>query len=69
LSYFSGHPLCHKIGSIYGLVDRAILLSHPILQEKSLEYVIRMLMENTYPTDLIFHRINHRIEELSSRSN
>jgi len=21
LSYFSSHPLCHKIGTIYGLVD------------------------------------------------
>ena len=30
LSYFSYHPLCHKIGTIYSLVDRAILLSHPI---------------------------------------
>jgi len=29
LSFFSSHPLCHKIGMIYGLIDRAFLLSHP----------------------------------------
>jgi len=23
LSFYSGHPLCHKVGTIYGLVDRA----------------------------------------------
>jgi len=36
LSYFSSHSLCHKIGTI-GLVDRAILLSHPTFQQKNLE--------------------------------
>jgi len=36
LSYFSGHPLCHKIGTIYSLVDRAFLLSHPCFQQKNL---------------------------------
>jgi len=34
LSYYSSHPLCHKIGSIYSLVDRAILFSHPIFHKK-----------------------------------
>jgi len=52
----------------YGLVDRAILLSHPIFQEKNLEYVIRVLIKNVYSIDLIFHKINHRIKEFSSRS-
>jgi len=28
LSFFSSHPLCHKIGTIYSLTDRAFLLSH-----------------------------------------
>jgi len=58
----------YKIGTIYRLIDKAILLSHPIFQEKNLEYVIRVLIVNAYPIDLIFHKINHRIKELSSRS-
>jgi len=34
LSYFSSYPSCHKIGTIYSLFDRAILLSHPISVEE-----------------------------------
>jgi len=30
LSFHSGYPLCHKISIMYGLVDTAFLLSHPI---------------------------------------
>lgn len=29
LSFYSNHPLHHKKGTIYSMVDRAILLSHP----------------------------------------
>jgi len=29
LSFYSSHPLCHKISTIYSLTDRAFLLSHP----------------------------------------
>jgi len=67
LSYYSGHSLCHKVGTIYGLVNRAILLSHPNFQEKNLEYVIRVLIDNAYPLELIFNRINLRIKELIKR--
>jgi len=58
LSFYSGHPLCHKVSTIYGLVDKAILLSHPNFQGKNLEYVIRVLIDNTYSLKLIFNRIN-----------
>jgi len=51
LSYISDHPLCHKNGTIFGLVDRAILLSHPIFHQKNLEYVIKVLIDNSYPLD------------------
>jgi len=40
LSYYSCYPLFHKIGTIYGLVDRAVLLSHLIFHKKNLEFVI-----------------------------
>jgi len=64
LSYFSNHPLCHKIGTSCGLVDRAIFLSPFTFQQTNLEYVIRVLLENAYLIDLIFSRINCRINEL-----
>jgi len=37
LSYYSGHFLCHKIGTIYSnyLADRAMLLSHSIFHQKN----------------------------------
>jgi len=69
LSYISGHPLCHKIGTIYGLVDRAILLSHPVFQQKNLEYVIKVLIDNLYPLELIFNKMAIRIKELCRRMN
>jgi len=68
LHYYSGHPLCHKVGTIYGLTDRALLLSHPIFHKKNLEYVIKVLIENAYPIDLIFQKINHRIKTIKNRN-
>jgi len=65
LSFYSEHPLCHKVGTIYGLVDRAMLLSHPNFQEKNLKYVIKVLIG--YPLELIFNRINLRIKTLIKR--
>jgi len=32
LHYYSEHPTCHKVGTIYGLIDRALFLSHPVFQ-------------------------------------
>jgi len=68
LHYYSGHPLCHKVGTIYGLIDRALLLSHPIFHKRHLEYVIKVLLENAYPLDLIFQKINHRIKMIEKRN-
>ncbi|XP_077273242.1 uncharacterized protein LOC143903487 [Temnothorax americanus] len=64
LSYYSNHPECHKIGTIYSLVDRSILLSHPIFQAKNIKLCINILMNNGYPIDLIFMRINIRLRTL-----
>jgi len=38
LSFFSKHPLCHKINTIYSMMDRAILLSHPSYHQKNVRY-------------------------------
>lgn len=64
LSFYSKHPLCHKIGTIYNLVDRAILLSHPRFQQKNLEICIDLLLNNGYPLGLIFNKINVRLKKL-----
>ncbi|XP_018394985.1 PREDICTED: uncharacterized protein LOC108773618 [Cyphomyrmex costatus] len=64
LSFLSNHPICHKIGTIYSLVDRAILLSHPEFQQKNLEQCITILLQNGYPIDFIFKYFNRRIKNL-----
>jgi len=37
LSFYSQNPLCHKIGTIYSLIDRAILLSNSLTHKKNLK--------------------------------
>ena len=64
LSFHSNHPICHKKGIIYNLVDRAILLSHLMFQKKNLELIIKMLLNNGYPLNMIFNEINVRIKHL-----
>jgi len=64
LSFFSHNPLCHKIGTIYSLLDRAILLSMPHLHKKNIELCIKLLMDNGYPLELIFNTINRRLKKL-----
>jgi len=64
LSFYSGHPLCHKVGMMYGLVDRAFLLSHPIFHKKNLQLVIELLMDNGYPLNFIFKIVNSRLKTL-----
>jgi len=73
LSFFSNHPINHKIGTIYGLVDHAIKLSHPSFYEKNLILCIKILLDNGYPLDLIFFKAekivrtkNNDCERLSS---
>jgi len=64
LSFFSNHPISHKIGTIYNLVDRAIKLSHPIYHEKNLTLCIKLLLDNGYPLNLVFNKINLRLKKI-----
>jgi len=64
LSFFSNHPTCHKVGTIYSLVDHAIKLSHPTFHEKNLRFCIKLLLDNGYPLDMIFNKINSRLKKL-----
>lgn len=62
----SNHPFCQKIGVIYNLVDRALLLSHPQFHKKNIELLIDILLSNGYPLELIFRTTNRRVKSLIS---
>lgn len=64
LNYKSNHPLCHKRGTIVGLVDRAFLLSHPRFHQKNFELIVGVLLDNGYPLFYIFHVIRERLKLL-----
>jgi len=64
LSFYSNHPICHKIGTIFNLIDRAVLLSHPRYHQKNIEMCIELLLNNGYPLELIFEKINKRIKSI-----
>lgn len=68
LNFFSQHPMCQKRGTIIGLVDRAISLSHPIYHKKNLELCINVLLMNCYPLDFIFETIQSRLHTKFKRN-
>jgi len=61
LNFHSHHPFTHKRGTILSLVDRVILLSHPRFHQQNFDFVIRVLLENGYPLDVIFSTIRRRL--------
>jgi len=61
LNFYSQHPLIHKKGTIISLVDRVLLLSHPMYHRENLDLVIRILLDNGYPLHLIFDSIRRRL--------
>ncbi|EFN62516.1 hypothetical protein EAG_03655, partial [Camponotus floridanus] len=63
-SFFSNHPTCHKIGTIYGLIDKSILLSHPTFHRKNINLSINILLSNGYPLPFIFKYVSTRIKKL-----
>jgi len=65
LSFFSNHPTCHKVGTIFGLVNRELLLSNLFFYKKNLELIIEILLNNDYPLKMIFDHINKRIKNLA----
>jgi len=57
LSFYSNHPWCYKIGTMFSLIDRAFLLSHPRFHQKNLELVIGLLLDNGYLLNFIFEKM------------
>jgi len=64
LNYSSHHPFKQKIGVVYGIVDRAILLSHPSFHKENLIKAIKILLANDFPINLIFKTITRRLHYL-----
>jgi len=48
-------------------VDKAFLLSHPEFHQKNLEFVIKTLMNNDYPLNVIFKVMIDRVKCLINR--
>lgn len=63
LNFMSLNPMCHKIGTIYTIVDRAILLADLPHYQKNLEFCV-ILIANNYPVQFIFDTINKRLRKL-----
>jgi len=51
-----------KIGTIFNLIDRAILLSHPKLHEKNINLCINILLENGYSLQMTFTTLIKELE-------
>ena len=64
LNFYSNHSLSNKIGIIYSLTDRAILLSHDKFHSENLNLVKEMLIKNGYPLDLLNDKIATRYKLL-----
>ena len=62
LNFHSQHPLSHKIGVIYGLVDRYFFISHPQFHTKNLIDIINILLKNSYPINFIFYYIKKKVK-------
>ncbi|KYM97837.1 hypothetical protein ALC62_11470 [Cyphomyrmex costatus] len=67
LNFWSQHPVSQKIGVIFGLVDKAFLLSHPNFHEKNLKFIIDILLLNDYPLDFIFDNVSKRIKSIINK--
>ncbi|KYN09092.1 hypothetical protein ALC57_18803 [Trachymyrmex cornetzi] len=64
LNFWSQHPISQKMGVIYGLVDKALLLSHPDFHKKNLKLIIDTLLLNDFPLKFIFENIKKRINSI-----
>jgi len=61
LNFFSNHPDRYKVNTINNLVDQAILLSDKSFHQDNLTIVKNILLNNSYPLDLINRKIKERI--------
>lgn len=67
LNFFSHNPVHQKIGIVYNLVDRAILLADERFHTSNLEKIKIILNNNNYPADFVQKNINNRLTFLKNR--
>jgi len=65
LNFHSHHPFIHKRGTVYSLIDRVVRLSHPQFHKNNFDLVIKVLLDNGYPLELIFSSIRRRLNTIS----
>jgi len=54
INFHFQHPLSHKKGIVYDLIDRILSLSHPKFHKKNLKETINILLNNYYLLPFIF---------------
>ena len=67
INFFPNHCLTYKIGIIYSLTDRAILLSDKEFHINNLDCVRSTLLKNGYPLDLLNEKIFERYKKIFER--
>jgi len=69
LNFLSETAIEHKVGVIYNLIDRAILLSDKEFQNKNIQKVKNVLKINNYPEKFMNKYIKKRICILKNKEN
>lgn len=69
LHYHSNNPISQKRAIVYGLVDKALLLSDPSHHPENIRIVRSILKQNCYPIHFINQTIKKRFTHLRHNSN
>lgn len=64
MNFHSEHHIKHKIGLIYGLIDRAVKLLEPQFRTKNIKLVKNILRNKNYPAQLIDNIIKQRVHDI-----
>ena len=67
LNFFSHHPIAHKIGIIYSIVDKCINLANPKFHNNNLKEAKNILINNDYPLNFINKYMNIRLNTLKTK--
>lgn len=68
VNYFSNHPHKYKISAITSLVDRAILLSDKQFHYSNIKIIKEILLNNSFPIQVINRYVNKRLKELRHKN-
>ena len=69
LNYNSNHTKSQKIGMVYNLVDRAILLANDCYHNENLDITKKLLLQNQYPLKFINFYTKKRLNTIKYRNN